>query len=194
MDQTITRVAIYPPIGIARVGNSEDKDGFFFGPESPDQSPLPAGSYKDAQGAIKRQAARFRLYGYNAAGQVVREITAADQKTRIVWSAHLANKKSAWYQFSLAFDIPDINRLSRDQFTRRNAAETDRNSLINDPGERSIDGTPDAAPVAFDTGKVKDTPVYLGELRTDAGSRPATRRPPSTRCRRRASSRPSTPG
>ena len=34
---TIERVAIYPSIGIARVGNSPD--GFFFGPEVPGERP-----------------------------------------------------------------------------------------------------------------------------------------------------------
>ncbi|TJZ58665.1 hypothetical protein FCH28_00285 [Streptomyces piniterrae] len=183
MDQTITRVAIYPPIGIARVGNSETD--FLYGPESPDQGTLEAGQYKDANGAIKRQAARFRLYGYNAAGQVVREITAStagdkkarrdrttgrDQTTHIVWSAHLANQKSAWYRFNLALDIPDAARLAPEKLGLRNPAVTDRRSLINDPGRQTISG-PSAQPVRFESGTVMGQPVYLGELRTDAAGR-----------------------
>jgi len=52
---------------------------------------------KDDQGRIKRQVARFRLYGLDAADAVVQELTAADAD--ITWTVHLANKKAAWYQF-----------------------------------------------------------------------------------------------
>ncbi|MFD5753113.1 LodA/GoxA family CTQ-dependent oxidase [Streptomyces sp. NPDC127033] len=72
MDQNITQVKIHPAIGVARVGNSATE--FFVGPESPDRLPGQPGFYKDAAGAIKRQAARFRGYGYNGAGEVVREL------------------------------------------------------------------------------------------------------------------------
>ena len=61
----IVRAAIHPAIGIARVGNSPDE--YYFGPEV--DEPAPPDGYKDAGGAIKRQAARFRVYGYNAAGE-----------------------------------------------------------------------------------------------------------------------------
>src|SRR3712207_8635357 len=45
-----------------------------------------------------RSAAQFRIYGYNAAGEVVRELTA--DWANIRWSAHVANRKAAWYQWS----------------------------------------------------------------------------------------------
>jgi hypothetical protein len=51
----IQTVRIYPPIGIARVGNSVDKDGWFYGPEAPGRFDEPTGGFKDAQGAVKRQ-------------------------------------------------------------------------------------------------------------------------------------------
>src|SRR5579871_1163471 len=100
--RSVVRAAIYPPIGIARIGNSRlpGEAGFFIGPEVPDQPALAQGDYKDAKGALRRQAARFRIYGYDAAGRVVGEITAADAK--IEWTAHLANKKAAWYNFEMA--------------------------------------------------------------------------------------------
>ena len=44
----IVRYAIYPGIGIARVGNSPDK--YFIGPEAPGQVPQADGSYKDRAG------------------------------------------------------------------------------------------------------------------------------------------------
>ena len=46
---------IYPPIGIARVGNSVDENGWFYGPEVPGRFNEPKGGFKDAQGAVKRQ-------------------------------------------------------------------------------------------------------------------------------------------
>ena len=55
---TIVRAAIHPAIGIARVGNSQELDGYFVGPEVSDQPALALGAYKDQVGAIKRQAAR----------------------------------------------------------------------------------------------------------------------------------------
>ena len=57
----IVRYAIHPGIGIARVGNSPDE--YFIGPEAPGEVPDPDGGYKDSAGRIKRQAARFRIYG-----------------------------------------------------------------------------------------------------------------------------------
>jgi hypothetical protein len=59
--ESITRYVIYPGIGIARVGNAPDD--YFIGPESPGQIPAPEGGFKDAEGRMKRQAARFRIYG-----------------------------------------------------------------------------------------------------------------------------------
>src|SRR3954452_16204206 len=72
----IERVIIHPAIGIARVGNSPDE--WFIGPEAPGPHPVPAGGFKDAAGRIKRQAARFRLYGLDRDGHVEAEVTATD--------------------------------------------------------------------------------------------------------------------
>ena len=58
-DTKIVRAAIHPGIGLARVGNSEQE--FFVGPEVPRATPKPTGFYKDATGALKRQAAKFRV-------------------------------------------------------------------------------------------------------------------------------------
>ena len=49
---------IYPSIGVARLGDSLDQ--FFVGPEAPGCPPNPDGGFKDPEGRIKRQAARFR--------------------------------------------------------------------------------------------------------------------------------------
>ncbi|MFN0111144.1 MAG: LodA/GoxA family CTQ-dependent oxidase [Blastocatellia bacterium] len=154
----IVQCAIHPGIGIARVGNSPTEH--FIGPETPAMPPITSdGLFKDAEGRIRRQAARFRIYGLDADGNVVKELTADDAE--ITWTAHLANKKAIWYDFESALDIPGA-----EPTTRRNAKYAgDRLNLLIDPGPRSVTGK--NAQAAFDTGKFLDTPVPLGEIRTD---------------------------
>ena len=166
-DTAIVRAAIYPPIGVARVGNSPDE--FFLGPEVADPRPEPPGFYRDANGALKRQAVRFRVYGLNAAGRPVAELNLSN--AAIEWTVHLVNQKAAWYQFQLALDIPEA--ADAPPTLLRNAVATDRAALTIDPGERQIVGR-DASggpEYVFDTGKFMGTPVYLGELRTDNDGR-----------------------
>mgnify|MGYP000583693980 CR=1 FL=1 len=179
--EAIERVVIHPAIGIARVGNSPGE--WFLGPETPGPHPVPRGGFKDPVGRIKRQAARFRLFGLDGEGNVVAEITAADADIR--WKVHLANSKAAWYTFDMALDIPAAQGLAPapleeapppTRSTRRNAAVSDRQSLRNDPGPRSISGTNtntsgrDAA-ARFGGGSVFGIEVPLGELRTDEAGR-----------------------
>src|SRR5262245_58741055 len=104
----VHRCRIHPGIGIARVGNSNHPDGYFVGPEAPrdpHKIEAPDGSYKDADGRIKRQAARFRIYAYDEAGKNLGELPLcskdreAGQAARVEWKVHLANKKGAWYKF-----------------------------------------------------------------------------------------------
>ncbi len=83
----IVRAAIHPAIGIGRVGNS--RESFFFGPETPGSLPRAPGGFKDAHGAVARQAARFRVYGLDASGRPVRELTA--QEAEITWRVNVAN-------------------------------------------------------------------------------------------------------
>jgi hypothetical protein len=87
----LTAVKIFPTIGIARLGNSPE---FFIGPEIPFPAPPPVppgGTYKDAQCRIKRQAQRFRLYGFFDDASV-KELTLADGA--ITWTVHLVNAKA----------------------------------------------------------------------------------------------------
>jgi hypothetical protein len=65
----VVRCAIYPGLGVARVGNAPDE--YFIGPEWPGQVPAPEGGFKDGEGRVKRQAARFRVYGLDEAGKAV---------------------------------------------------------------------------------------------------------------------------
>jgi hypothetical protein len=170
-ESTIVRAAIHPAIGIARVGNSREPGhaGFFVGPEVSDQAALPLGEYKDCTGALRRQAARFRIYGYNAAGEAVAELT--PENAEIQWTVHLANTKAAWYNFELALDIPEAAAAGAVQSTRRNALiqGADRKRLAIDPGARSIRGkSASGAQYHFDSGRFFDLKVGLGELQTDA--------------------------
>jgi L-Lysine epsilon oxidase N-terminal/L-lysine epsilon oxidase C-terminal domain len=168
--EAIVRACIHPAIGIARIGNSPEE--YFVGPELPHPVPAPAGGYKDPQGRLKRQAARFRIYGYDAHDKLVGEITAADAE--IAWTVHVANTKSAWYDFNFALDLFPIDTpvAMGAVAARRNAAITgaDRARLTIDPGPRTVRGA-NAGPAAFDTGAFWGTAVYLGELRTDDAGR-----------------------
>jgi len=158
----IVRVAIHPSIGIARVGNSADE--FFIGPEVVDPPPKPSGFYRDKTGALKREAARFRLFGFDKDDKVVAELTA--DNSDIEWTVHVANKKAAWYQFQLALDIPEAE--SAPPTLLRNPSTADRSKLAIDPGPRRIGGRNTGGPqYRFDTGRFFDKPVYLGEARTD---------------------------
>ena len=142
---------IHPAIGIARVGNSPDH--FFIGPEKVGDDSVPAGGYKDSQMRIKRQAARFRIYGYDADGNMVKEINMSDAD--IKWTVHLANKKAEWKKFH---GMEESHHL-------RNPTIKDRHKLINDPGKRSLD-KPNKKEY-FNTGKCFDVIVPLGEINTD---------------------------
>jgi hypothetical protein len=169
-DATIVRAEIHPAIGVARVGNSQDE--YFIGPEVTHPRPETPGCYRDAAGALKRQAARFRIYGYNASGEAVAELT-ADNAT-IEWTVHVANKKAAWYNFTLAMDDPAVREPQVEQARRRNSnlQGADRQQLVIDPGPRSIHGRDTSGSTYhFNTGKFFGQPVYLGELRTDDAGR-----------------------
>ncbi|MCL3997750.1 LodA/GoxA family CTQ-dependent oxidase [Streptomyces lavenduligriseus] len=164
MADDIAYARIHPAIGVARVGNSEQRDGWFLGPETPAPEPAPVGSCKDDTGAVKRQAARFRLYGYTADGTVVRELTVADPRVTIEWAVHVANKKAAWYEFRLALDIPDMAGKS---VPRRNKGVTDRGRLVIDPGRKVLDAATGGT-VPFTGGRFLDTlDVPLGSMHTD---------------------------
>jgi L-lysine epsilon oxidase-like protein len=161
---SVVEARIHPAIGIARVGNSDE---FFIGPEVPHATAPPSGGYRDAEGRLKRQAARFRVYGYDSAGSIVGELTALT--VDILWTVHVVNKKAAWYDFDAALDLPEAASL---QSARRNAAVQgkDREKLVIDPGPRSLSGRNQRSS-PFNTGKFFGQTVYLGELRTDEEGR-----------------------
>src|SRR5437879_1517775 len=91
---------IFPPLGIARLG---DSDRHYIGPEIPDHPGFePAGAtterplaeYKGAQFRIKRQAARFRIFEVPDDGSPPRPAQ-LPAGARVEWTVHLVNKKAA---------------------------------------------------------------------------------------------------
>jgi hypothetical protein len=165
----VVRCAIHPAIGIARIGNAPP-DQYYVAPEVPGRpaEPGPPG-FKNGKGEVRKEAARFRIYGYDEEGNVVREITADDAE--IAWEVHLANRKPAWYRFINAMDLKQYAKST----TYRNADITGsmRQALVNDPGAIAISGrNTSGAQYRFDQGSVRfgegePIQVPLGELRTD---------------------------
>ena len=152
----IRTIKIYPPIGIARLGKSPDD--YFIGPERPLDSPPPVGGYRDAAGQIKRQAARFRLFGFDESGKLVGEVTFAEAD-EIIWTVHVANTKAAADRF-----------VGRDEHNSglRNPQVQNRAQLRLDPGPVSVSGkNPDFANLAQSrlTGRAREFAInqqFLG--------------------------------
>ncbi len=173
----VVRVAIHPAIGVARVGNSRKsgREGCFLCPELPGQHPLlnENENARDGSGALRRQGARFRLFGMDADGRVIRELTAAD--ARITWRVRLANKKAAWHEFQQAFDIPaskgEIPNVRPLASVLRNRSVTDRARLVVDPGERILPSVVGARSARFDNGTFLGTRVDLGAALLDDDGR-----------------------
>ena len=113
---------IHPAIGMARVGTSQE---YYLGPEtragakqegSPltgglpikpetDSDTITSGDLRDAQGRLKRQAARFKIYQYPNNGElsfptpggnevVIGSEVDGKKVKDIIWTVHLANKKA----------------------------------------------------------------------------------------------------
>ena len=132
-------IKVFPGIGTARVGNSPE---YFIGPEIPGDVPNLGKPYKDSNGLLKPQAARFRVYGYDANDKVVAEITHDPSNgVTLQWDVHMRNLKAANYAFQGKFGFnPDQYR---NPGVSPNDSGTDpntRTSLIIDPGSKSISG------------------------------------------------------
>ena len=167
----ITRVAIFPAIGFSRVGNS---DAWFLSPEVPGLMDEPQGGFKDDAGRVKKQVQRFRLYGYDDQGRVVRELDGADD---VRWSVRVANTKAAWYGFVNALDrgaaAPGVPGAQRNAFI---PASRRAEMLAIDPGVVDIagagvnaDGKASAYRMQGRFWKTLDVP--LGHLQTDSRGR-----------------------
>lgn len=156
---------IHPGIGIARLGDSPT--GFCISPETPAALPtacddngnpllsadgtteVKVAAFKDAEGRIKRQAARFQVYVYDEEAPDGRPLRLGDPVegggndgvlVDIQWRVHLANKKAVWYQFR---QLEGEHGYAPDH-PRRNAGIAGREArqqLIIDPGPQIVDRT-----------------------------------------------------
>lgn len=153
---------VFPPIGIGRIGNSQD---YFVGPEvlgSKGVELAPGGEveisqYKDATFRVKRQAARFRLFQRsNASDPFIPASLPSGAKVR--WNVRVANKKDA-------INRPSSPPSSVPATGLRPKADTARANRLIDSGNVSIEGA--NAPAKALGGTHIGTQVSLGELRTD---------------------------
>jgi len=157
-----TTYRIHPAIGIARVGNSQS---FYLAPEKTGGLPIqcdqqgvatdpeqPVTAFKDKAGAIKRQAARFRVFVYDDSSPGGRELKINDPiqvvnqtsgqllsgtLADVVWTVYLANKKASWYEFEQTEGEHGYAPSAK----LRNAGIADpnkRQNLIIDPGPQSV--------------------------------------------------------
>ncbi|MGH9280686.1 MAG: LodA/GoxA family CTQ-dependent oxidase [Acidimicrobiales bacterium] len=151
---------IHPAIGVARVGNSPDE--FYLAPESTGAAPIacdgsgdavlgPDGRevsttrFKDDEGRILRQAARFQVFVYDETspegrplvqGDEVQGVDSSGPLVNIHWSAYLANKKASWYAFH---ELDGEHGYAPDHPLRNASITEGRESLIIDPGVQSVD-------------------------------------------------------
>ena len=164
-----TEFRIYPSIGIARVGDC--KDSFIIGPEAP--GIVPEGPFRGADGGIKPQGARFRIYRVdidsNENETVVAEVL-PKASVKIKWTVQLANRKAAGAKI--------LDTLARNRKPGLRNKGFNRNKLVIS-AEGSIEGTnseglPMTGSIEFAQGKsagkvVKN--ISLATLRTDANGR-----------------------
>lgn len=156
---------IHPGIGIARLGDSPTE--FYISPERPaglpiacdsqgnplltpnGESELTVSKFRDAEGRIKRAAARFHIYVYDDESPDGRPLSLGDPVygggnhgtlMDIQWRVYLANKKAVWYEFS---QLDGEHGYPADH-PRRNANIKDeeaRQRLIIDPGPHAVNAT-----------------------------------------------------
>jgi hypothetical protein len=175
------RFRIHPAIGIARVGNSPD--GFFVGPEQPGIPGNWGGqqfnSFRDEQGRIKRQAARFHVFEYPEDGSAPKEVKiGTDNLVDIEWRVHVANKKASFFTFDGQHGAEDayVARAQRPatdpqkedppRLNRRNPRISGANLNL-DPGEQAISKRTPPRIVLTNINSNVTFISDLGELRLD---------------------------
>jgi L-Lysine epsilon oxidase N-terminal/L-lysine epsilon oxidase C-terminal domain len=174
----IQELKVYPPIGVARVGNASRPDEYVIGPETiggpptvpggtPERPARHVGDFRTAKGEIKRQAARFRVYAHMKDG-MVQEVTSAS--ATIEWRVVVANLKAGWYEFNQAMDLGALSTVAKRRNLELNLKSGERQRLDIVPSPRTVSG-PNAGPVTFDDGSFWGKSVDLGVLRTDAQGR-----------------------
>lgn len=168
----IATLEIFPPVGIARLGDS-DKE-YFFAPEVPGNisPPAPDGNFRDDQQKIRRQAARFRVYAYDKKGSLLGEVNCKNGY-RLTWTVHVANKKGSFTKFKGRYKQVTGDRRNPD--VDSDLPLDKRSHLIVDPNEKTIvyGLGPQIVKLEGEFYGSKDDPttVYLGELHVDGTGR-----------------------
>lgn len=149
---------IHPRIGVARIGNSLTE--FYLAPENVGGLPIDCDSngdaiknedggqatvsqFKDSIGALKRQAAKFRIFKKEGDKSSLVSLVDSDIE-ELTWTVHIANKKPIWYTFSeLLGDLEfgEDNSYEKQHIPRNNPdveGDSKRQALIIDPGPRSV--------------------------------------------------------
>jgi hypothetical protein len=96
------KLSIYPAIGVARIGNSQNFVPATEWPGVPcnwDPASQRFRSFKDPDGKILRQAAPFRVFLMDDAGNPIKEIKLSDG-FKIKWTINVANKKASFFTFN----------------------------------------------------------------------------------------------
>ncbi len=151
----MTKFQIHPRIGVARLGNSLSE--FYLAPDQVGGLPVacdehgnatpelgPVKIFKDQVGAIKRQAAKFRIFRTAENGETEEISLDEGDIEKIEWVAHIANKKPVWYTFSellgdLEFGPDNSYGATHVPMNNGDVTEPDkRQKLIIDPGPRAI--------------------------------------------------------
>ncbi|MBL6987030.1 MAG: LodA/GoxA family CTQ-dependent oxidase [Methylobacter sp.] len=166
-----TSLRIHPAIGIARVGNSEE---YYLGPETmagmdigkevtgglpikpgTEDTTIMSTDLRDAEGRLKRQAARFRIYQYSfenpdgvesyptGKGDEVKIGSTVDGKKvkEIIWTVHLANKKANSWQGGSGIDSfqnGNLPSLRNPGFGSDTNDENRLKKLVIDAGPRAL--------------------------------------------------------
>lgn len=185
-----TNFRIHPAIGIARVGNSKD---YYLSPETvaglkenptdvqtgglpikkgTENTTITSADLRDSSGALKRQAARFKIYQYelsdgdetypmNLPEDSIQEVqigtTVGGKKvTDIIWTVHVANKKANTFVL-----VEDPNQAEGISGYENKQLPPIRNTDINNPN----------APQPADPLKVLNDPQRVRKLTIDPGPR-----------------------
>ena len=193
---------IHPTIGIARVGDAARSDAsndfYFVGPEIPefaanvDPQSGAQGEFKTADGKVKPQAARFRIFEYEKGSDgkfhPIGEVKTSDgtRAVRITWTAHLANRKANFCAFHGQAGAEDSPLFSSYGAPGKPTVRNEKLKTIGerkkwlelDPGPQRVNGgdTVTVAHFAIDrdlkqnrpSGETKLKIRTLGELRSDA--------------------------
>ena len=105
-------------------------------------TPNDTDGFRDADGKIKRQVARFRIYATLASGEVC-ELTA--DIAQIEWRAEVGNLKAGWYEYHYPMDLP-IDGVTAPVHRNANFNGNARDRLSIRPASRAISGREKVVP------------------------------------------------